>query len=222
MPRHDHWWRHRTWRWVPAALLLAGAVAAGAGPATVPRTGRQTDQDPGAVARQVVAASIGVPPDTVRIFSIQARAFSDASLDCPRPGMAYAQVITPGHVVLAEAAGRRFDVRVSGDAGRICHGGGRRAARVPKAPVAAGLGSAAAGKARQHLAVLLGIPADSIRVTGNRPARPGEPLPGCQVACGPGGSPDCGRVITLGAGGRDYQYLVTGDEARPCPALARR
>jgi hypothetical protein len=217
MPRYDHWWRRTGW-WVQAALLLGWAVAAGASP----QIGQEAGQDPAAVARRVVAESIGVRPDAVRIISIQPRAFSDGSLDCPRPGMAYAQVITPGHVVLAEASGRRFDVRVTGDTGRLCHGSGRQATRTPKPPVTSGLASAAAGRARRHLASLLEIPADDIGITGNRPARPGESLPGCQVSCPLGDRPDCGRVITLSAGGRDYQYLVQGGEARPCPALARR
>ncbi len=75
---------------------------------------------PEAVAISTVAAETGLAPDQFNVISSEAVNFSDASLGCPQPGMAYPQVITPGYRVLVEGGGQSFDVRVSGNRGRIC------------------------------------------------------------------------------------------------------
>ncbi len=75
---------------------------------------------PEAVAISTVAAETGLAPDQFNVISSEAVNFSDASLGCPQPGMAYPQVITPGYRVLVEGDGQNFDVRVSGNRGRIC------------------------------------------------------------------------------------------------------
>jgi hypothetical protein len=55
------------------------------------------------------AGRTGVDPSTVTLVAIEAREWSDASLGCPKPGQFYAQVITPGFLILVEAAGQRFE-----------------------------------------------------------------------------------------------------------------
>ena len=98
---------------------------------------------------------MSLPIDQVVLISVEPQDFSDASLGCPSPGMSYAQVITPGHKVLLEADGRRFDVRVSGKYGKICHRRKPGAPREPSVPtesvseaVAAAGPSATAGQSR--------------------------------------------------------------------------
>jgi hypothetical protein len=76
---------------------------------------------PEAIARRAVSDALGIAPSGTRVVSTEARDFPDGSLGCPQPGMAYAQVITPGYRVLVEADGRRFDVRVTGNHGRLCY-----------------------------------------------------------------------------------------------------
>jgi len=44
----------------------------------------------------------------VRVKSVTAREWPDASLGCPQPGMVYAQVITPGYEVAIEVAGEEY------------------------------------------------------------------------------------------------------------------
>lgn len=190
-------------------LLVAGLPA----PATA--------GDPGAIARAVVAERLGIAVGDTRLWSVTPRAFADASLDCPEPGMAYAQVVTPGHVVLVEAEGRRFDVRVAGDGGRICYPRKRPGARPAPAPGQAGAPAAATGpaaRARADLAALLGVPPDAVTVLESHPRGPREGLPGC------GGAPEAPgeTVITLTADGRTFQYLARGDTVRPCPPAATR
>lgn len=76
---------------------------------------------PETLARRLVADMLSLPPDQVVLISVESQDFSDSSLGCPAPGMSYQQVITPGHRVLVEADGRRFDVRVTGEHGKICY-----------------------------------------------------------------------------------------------------
>jgi hypothetical protein len=188
------------------ALLVAGALATAAAAG-----------DPGAIARAVVAGRLGIGVADTRLWSVTPRTFADGSLDCPEPGMAYAQVVTPGHVVLVEAEGRRFDVRVAGDGGRICYPRKRPGARpAPATPPAAASGPAA--RARAALATLLGLPPDTVAVLESHPRGPREGLPGC----GPAPAAPGETVITLGAEGRTWQYLASGDSVRPCPPAATR
>jgi hypothetical protein len=81
-------------------------------------------EGPAAVAQRTVAEHTGTDYKQVAIVSVEAVEFSDSSLGCPQQGMAYLQVITPGHKVIAETTGadgaQRFDVRVTGKLGLIC------------------------------------------------------------------------------------------------------
>jgi hypothetical protein len=45
----------------------------------------------------------------IDIVSVQPVEWSDAGLDCPDPEMDYAPVVTPGFVIVLEAAGRTFE-----------------------------------------------------------------------------------------------------------------
>jgi len=67
---------------------------------TVADAARQTNTDPAAV----------------RIVSVESREWPDASLGCPKPGQVYAQVITPGLLIVLEAGGKRFEYHT--DAGQ--------------------------------------------------------------------------------------------------------
>ncbi len=48
------------------------------------------------LAREDLARRLGLAPEAIRLVSVEAVEWSDASLGCPQPGMMYAQVITPG------------------------------------------------------------------------------------------------------------------------------
>lgn len=110
------------------AVLMSGGLTLGCadtGPSDAPsgvaaERPAKVASSPEAVAISTVAAQTGLAPDQLNIISSEAVNFSDASLGCPQPGMAYPQVITPGYRVLVEGGGQSFDVRVSGRRGRIC------------------------------------------------------------------------------------------------------
>lgn len=194
--------------WASATALLA--LATQAAPAVT---------DPAAIARELVAARVGMAPAQVRVWTVTPRTFADASLGCPEPGMAYAQVLTPGHVVGVEADGRRFEVRVAGSSGRICHAAQSTAHQ--QRPATKGTMAApatAVERARRDLAGLAGLPLDAITILETRPRGPREGLPGC----GSEPSADGEVVLTLGADGRQYRYLLRGDQAIACPDAADR
>lgn len=58
----------------------------------------------------------------IEVTSIEATTFNDAALGCPEPGRLYAQVITPGFIVLVDAGSDELDYRVAEDseAFRVC------------------------------------------------------------------------------------------------------
>lgn len=68
------------------------------------------------------ARRTGVPMSEIDVTSVEAMTFNDAALGCPVPGKMYAQVLTPGFIVLLEAGGAELDYRVVEDSGafRIC------------------------------------------------------------------------------------------------------
>ena len=56
-----------------------------------------------------LAQQRGVSPDEIRLGSMEAVEWSDASLGCPQEGYMYAQVITPGFLIILEAQGEQFE-----------------------------------------------------------------------------------------------------------------
>jgi len=51
----------------------------------------------------------GVPDSDIRLLSMEAVEWSDASLGCPQEGFMYAQVITPGYLIILEAQGQSYE-----------------------------------------------------------------------------------------------------------------
>ncbi len=110
------------------AVGLAGGLmsaCADTGPADAPggvaaERPAKVASGPEAIALSTEGAQTGLAPDQFNVISSEAVNFSDASLDCPQPGMAYPQVLTPGYRVLVTGDGQNFDVRVSGKRGLIC------------------------------------------------------------------------------------------------------
>ena len=61
---------------------------------------------------------------TPTVTSAESVTWSDSSLGCPKPGMMYAQVLTPGLRVLVQAEGKTYDYRFGrGDVPTLCSTG---------------------------------------------------------------------------------------------------
>jgi hypothetical protein len=58
---------------------------------------------------EAIGDNLGAPPETFQIVSVEARDWPDASLGCPRPGEVYAQVITPGFLIVVKADGETIE-----------------------------------------------------------------------------------------------------------------
>lgn len=69
------------------------------------------------VARRDLAARLNIDPDTVKTRSVQAQSWPDRSLGCPKPGVSYAQVVTPGFVIELQVVGRTY--RYHSDLSRV-------------------------------------------------------------------------------------------------------
>ena len=103
-----------------AALLLAACAGAAAPEMPPAASDRPALNSPAGIAQQLVAERTGARAEDVEIVSTLAMDFSDSSLGCPKPGMSYLQVITPGYQVLASYAGKTYDVRIAGQRALIC------------------------------------------------------------------------------------------------------
>jgi hypothetical protein len=56
-----------------------------------------------------IAQELGLPPEDVQVVSAEPQVWSDASLGCPQPGQVYAQMLTPGYLVVVDAGGERLE-----------------------------------------------------------------------------------------------------------------
>jgi hypothetical protein len=55
------------------------------------------------------AAHLGVSPADLHVDRVEAREWGDSSLGCPRPGLMYSQIVTPGFVIVISAAGKQLE-----------------------------------------------------------------------------------------------------------------
>lgn len=215
---------HRAAARLACAWLLAGwGLLAGCGgpppappldqvPEDPPAASPAGEADPSATAARVVAGFLGIEPARVQVLDLTAEVFPDASLGCPEPDMLYAQVLTPGWRVLAEAEGRRFDVRVAGAGGRICQ---RKSLPEPGRRSEDTTVERAARLARDDLARRAGAGAGEIHLLGWWPVPAGREVPGCAIDC-PDDATGCGLLLELELDQRRYRYHVSEDSARPC------
>jgi hypothetical protein len=66
-------------------------------------------------------AGRGIDVTTLAVVSAETTVWPDASLGCPQPGMSYPQRLVEGTRIVVEAAGRRYDYRMSaGGTLRLC------------------------------------------------------------------------------------------------------
>src|SRR6266571_1558159 len=72
------------------------------------------------LARKALAEELGIDAETIRVRTVKAVEWPDASLGCPKKGQQYAQVVTSGHRVLLEADERTYAVHVAGDRALTC------------------------------------------------------------------------------------------------------
>jgi len=114
--------------WLTLVGFLVGACAADPAltpavePADPPETAMPTatpPANPGATepaldfeerARIALATGLDIAPGTIRVVSTERVDWPDAGLGCPQPGLAYAQVITPGYRLTLQSGDETYTV----------------------------------------------------------------------------------------------------------------
>jgi hypothetical protein len=56
-----------------------------------------------------IAEDLDVPASSMQVVTVEPRDWPDSSLGCPQPDMLYAQVITPGYLIVVEVSDERFE-----------------------------------------------------------------------------------------------------------------
>jgi len=59
-------------------------------------------------AKADLVKQFAIRADQIQVVEARAVTWPDASLGCPQPDLAYAQVLTPGYLVLLEADGKQY------------------------------------------------------------------------------------------------------------------
>ena len=68
------------------------------------------------LAKAELAQRVAVSMDQITLVEATEVEWSNSSLDCPQPDMAYLQVITPGYRILLEASGTQYEYHSNRDA----------------------------------------------------------------------------------------------------------
>jgi len=82
----------------PAALGTAPAAQ-----------GNPVDQAMIDLAKKDLAQRVSAPVDQITVVSTSSTEWADASLGCPKPGIAYAQVITPGYRIVLGQGQKQYE-----------------------------------------------------------------------------------------------------------------
>lgn len=61
------------------------------------------------MAKADLAARTGIDPQRIRVVEAREVEWPDTSLGCPEPGKLYAQVITPGYLIVFTDGQRRYE-----------------------------------------------------------------------------------------------------------------
>lgn len=191
-------------------LMTVIAVACSPTPATSPFSGETPQtQQPSATkaistkaveaARKTLAQQLGVPPEQLEVFSVEAREFPNSCLGLPKEDEACAEVIVSGYqgVILGEGVQYEFRVSEDGSIVRFLPG--------------------AALSAQQVLAAQLGVSPEDIRILSFEPVEWPDACLGIQT---PGMM--CAQVITPGfrvlleAEGKLYEFHtdLSGSDVR--------
>jgi hypothetical protein len=108
-------------------------------------------------ARSDLAAQLGRSEDAIQVQVIEEKMWSDSSVGCPQPGMAYLTAITPGYRIVLEANGEEYAYHTSHDKVVLCL---RDTGEIQPPPEAVHLVEGA----RRDLAAQLDLPAEEVHL----------------------------------------------------------
>ena len=181
-------------------------------PAVVPALGTPLTDDASAIiaaARAHLAAELGIADSEIEVVSAEATEFTDSCLGLGGPAESCLQAITPGWLVVLDAAGRTHELHTDETGQQV-----RRATAAGSAPADP---EAATAAAVAHLARQLGVAETEIEVVTLEAAEfsdsclgLGRPEESCLQAITPG------WLLTLSVGGQEYKVHsdATGGQVR--------
>ena len=160
-----------------------------------------------ALTREDLAQRLDIAEEAIFVRSVEPVTWPDASLSCPQPGMAYAQVLMPGFRVILEAAGQAYEYHTGTPQPVVlCEEDALMQDAAPAGSIEPGM-EALVEQAREDLAQRLSVPVEQIAVLEAKAvvwpdASLGCPQPGMeylQVLTE-------GLLIRLGIGPIQYEY----------------
>jgi hypothetical protein len=218
--------------WLPLLSLLTGLglILAACGPAATESLSPLSAPTEGQVAvpseaqviaslvQQDLAEQLNVDTQDIRVVSIEATEWADSSLGCPKPGMMYASVLTPGYEIVLEVEGQEYVYHTGSDNFVLCvesTSSEEPAHQVRVEPEAVAL----VEQAQQDLSDRFGIALDSSTVLAVEAVE----WPDSSLGCPQPGmmyltvvTP--GYRIKLEAGGEIYEYHADSEQAIYCEA----
>ncbi len=93
----------------PPPLLPLASPTQGGGPVT----GNPATDGLVAMARADMTRRLSIQDAAISLVNVEEREWPDASLGCAKPGVMYAQVITPGYLIVLSANGKQYEYHTS-------------------------------------------------------------------------------------------------------------
>lgn len=93
----------------PSSPLAPPATATPPGQASQPAPIIPGSEAAVAAAIATLAKQSGLPANQITVDSVTAMEWPDTSLGCPQEGMMYAQVITPGYLIMLSVQGQMYE-----------------------------------------------------------------------------------------------------------------
>ncbi|MBI1879924.1 MAG: hypothetical protein HYR94_17170 [Chloroflexi bacterium] len=96
---------------LPTEIVEPGSPVAPPAVTPADRAAQPVSGSEAAVAAAIADLSkqTGVPADQITVNSVEPMNWPDTSLGCPQEGMMYAQVITPGYLIVLTAQGQQYE-----------------------------------------------------------------------------------------------------------------
>ncbi len=174
------------------------------------------------LAIETLSQQIGETKNAIEIVSVTAVDWPDASLGCPKEGLFYPQVITPGHRVQLKSGAKVYQVHTAQQRALICDKPGKQKLEVPRKKLGPLAIESLTSMAKTDLAHKLGVDKTNITVKKINEVT----WPDTSLGCPQGKTQYMkkeirGYVIHLDVSGKDYTYHTDKEQTVvACPPIA--
>jgi hypothetical protein len=169
------------------------------------------------LAIDTLAADLKIPREQIEVDTVRAMEWRDSSIGCPKPGVAYLDVITPGYKVTLRVGKAIHVVHEAGSRALVCRQDKALGGITPERELTFGPQLVAA---RRDLAGRIGVTEREILFVSAdsktwSDASLGCPEPGMQYAQ----AQVPGWVLTFRQGERLFTYHTDLERTIPCPSI---